>query len=374
MKTKNIAGCVLAFAAAVLAVGCGRENTAAAGIVPFPSLAVRPLAALPDENIARRTFIPLDASDPQYFFNRADNIKVRDGKIYLLFWNRHNDTRLLVFDMQGKGVLALDRRGEGPEEYAQISAFDVDRRGNIHIVDGNRDQLLVYGPHGDFIRRQDLPYEADDIRCLPTGDYLLALCNWNRKQAAGRKVVLAAPDLSVKKAYFRYADDLDANFILDSNGFTDCGDGMTAYNESMNGHIYLFGRQGELADSLYVDFGSRTIPEKEKSDIEKNIWKNSSYLCLSGSNAVLDGSVAGNMYSRRKFAYVIDRSGGIVYSDFGEKYSDALSIIVGVTDDGSIVSCIRPEMFQMGETSHIPDSVKEFVGDENFALCITKLK
>ncbi len=357
----------------VLLTGCSSEpqekNT-----IRFASLEKKALADFPDERIESRTFIKFDSTDPEFLFNDVDNVKIQNGRVYLLFWHRHNDTRLLVFDMQGKGVMALARTGLGPEEYYQISDFDVDQSGNIHIIDGNRDELIVYGPEGNFISRKKLPYEVDDIRCLPSGDYLFVLCNWNTGRCAGRKVILAAPDLSVKKEYFRYGENLDLNFILSSNVFTGTTAGFAAFNESLNDNIYIFDQTGSLTDSLRIDFGSRTIPEDEKSDVEKNILRNEAYTCLSGHNTIVNDYVAGNMYSGHAFSYLIDRTNDIIYSDFNKKYADAFSLILGAADDGRIISYIRPEMFGQEKPTHIPDDVIEHVEDDNFALCITKLR
>ena len=343
-------------------------------VIPFASLERKSLADFPAGKIESRTFVKFDSSDPEFLFNAVDNVKIQNGRIYLLFWHRHNDTRLLVFDMQGKGVMALNRTGQGPEEYYQISDFDVDKNGNIHIIDGNRDELLVYGLDGNFISRQKLPYEVDDIRCLSSGDYLFVLCNWNTGQCAGRKVILAAADLSVKKEYFWYGENLDLNFILSSNVFTGTTAGAAAFNESLNDNIYIFNSEGNLTDSLRIDFAGRAIPEDEKSNVEKNILRNETYTCLSGHNTLVNDYVAGNMYCGRAFSYLIDRTNNTIYSDFGQKYADALSLIIGATDDGSIISYLRPEMFGQDKPTHIPKDVAEYVEDDNFVLCITKLK
>lgn len=356
-----------------LLAGCSSEpqerNT-----IRFASLEKKTLADFPDEIIESRSFIKFDSTDPEFLFNDVDNVKIQNGRIYLLFWHRHNDTRLLVFDMQGKGVMALARTGQGPEEYYQISDFDVDQNGNIHIIDGNRDELIVYGPEGNFIGRQKLPYEVDDIRCLPSGDYLFVLCNWNTGQCAGRKVILAAPDLSVKKEYFRYGENLDFNFILSSNVFTGTSAGFAAFNESLNDNIYVFNSVGDLTDSLRIDFTGRIIPEDEKSDVEKNILRNETYTCLSGHNTLIDDYVVGNMYSGRAFSYLIDPENSTIYSDFGKKRADAFSLIIGATGDGRIISYLRPEMFGQDKATHIPEDVVEYVENDNFALCITKLR
>ena len=185
---------------------------------------------------------------------------------------------------------------------------------------------------------------------------------------------MAAPDLSVKKEYFRYGENLDFNFILSSNVFTGTTAGFAAFNESLNDNIYIFNSVGDLTDSLRIDFAGRTIPEDEKSDVEKNILRNETYTCLSGHNTLINGYVVGNMYSGRAFSYLIDPENSTIYSDFGKKRADAFSLIIGATSDGRIISYLRPEMFGQDKPTHIPEDVVEYVENDNFALCITKLR
>lgn len=316
----------------------------------------------------------MDTSRAEFLFDRVSDVKFRADRIYLLLRRRHNDTRLLVFDRQGRGVHVLDRRGQGPGEYAQISAFDVDEKGNIHIVDGNRDRLLVYDAQGGFIRGENLPFEADDLRALPTGDYLFVLNTWNRKASARSKVVLTGADLAVKQAYFRYPEEVSMNMILSKNMFSDVPGGITVLNESMNDRMYLFDRQGTLVDSLCVDFGRFTIPEAEKADVERNVYRNPAYRCLTGASSVSGAFLSGNMYHGDYHSYVMDLDENILYSGEGAEEADALSAIVGFSPQGEIVSYIAPEMLADGRGSHIPQDVREYVGEENYVLCLTRLR
>src|SRR5699024_11784575 len=99
-----------------------------------------------------RSFVLFDDADPDFLFATMNSVKLYGERIYVLTRPRINASRLLVFDQQGHGLLAIDRTGQGPEEYTQISRFDVDTAGNIHIIDGRLDELIVYGPDGTFVR------------------------------------------------------------------------------------------------------------------------------------------------------------------------------------------------------------------------------
>lgn len=129
------------------------------------------LSELPDSLIKSRTFVKFDSTDPEFMFNSAEDVKIKNGLIYVKYrYNR--DSKVLVFDMDGMPAFKVDRKGEGPEEYTQVSAFDIDGKGRIHIIDGRTDELLVYGPGGGFIKRTKLPFrggrrEMPDRRRIP---------------------------------------------------------------------------------------------------------------------------------------------------------------------------------------------------------------
>lgn len=331
------------------------------------------LSELPDSLIKSRTFVKFDSTDPEFMFDSAEHVKIKNGLIYVKY-GYSRDSKVLVFGMDGMPAFKVDRKGEGPEEYTQISAFDVDVNGRIHIIDGRTDELLVYGPNGEFVKRTKLPFEADDVKCLPEGGYLFALCTWNTRECSGNKAAVTDSLLSVKAAYLKYDQYNDDRAIVASNGFTPAGGGLTAFNEHISNTVRMFDDTGRLVDSCSYDFGPYNVPDEDKKDVENNIWGNTSYRCLSGAGAVGARFAFGSIYDgKREFSFIADRNTGTAYTDQGASEACPLSLITGGTADGAILSCLTPDMPGLDKVKNIPKDVLTHLENENFVLCITEL-
>lgn len=332
------------------------------------------LSELPDSLIKSRTFVKFDSTDPEFMFNSAEDVKIKNGLIYVKYrYNR--DSKVLVFDIDGMPAFKVDRKGEGPEEYTQVSAFDIDGKGRIHIIDGRTDELLVYGPGGGFIKRTKLPFEADDVKCLSEGGYLFALCTWNTRQCSGNKAAVTDSLLNVKASYLKYDQYHDDRAIVASNGFTQAGGGITAFNEHISNTVRMFDDTGRLVDSCSYDFGPYNVPDEDKKDVENNIYGNTSYRCLSGPGTVGKRFAFGSIYDgKRGFSFIADRDTGTIYTDQGAAEACLLSMITGGTAGGAVLSCLTPDMPGLDKVKNIPEDVLTHLENENFVLCITELK
>ena len=58
------------------------------------------------------------------------------------------DKNLLIFDINGKFISKVGKKGRGPGEYIQLAGFDIDSVGNIYILDYHK--ILTYNSDGIF--------------------------------------------------------------------------------------------------------------------------------------------------------------------------------------------------------------------------------
>ena len=95
-------------------------------------------------------YIALDSSDEFV----CQGIVLDIGKKFILVRNRINDGDVFVFDGKGKGLRKFNRKGQGNEEYLNISVSDVildEDNEEIFIYD--RRGIGVYDLYGKFLRR-----------------------------------------------------------------------------------------------------------------------------------------------------------------------------------------------------------------------------
>lgn len=110
----------------------------------------------PLSEIASETeYIPLETSD-NILIGNIEKLIVWKDRYYI--WDNLTET-IYCFDINGKYINRLYRKGEGPEEYASISDFEIDRKnGDICIYSNPMLSVLIYGENGKFKSRHRMPF------------------------------------------------------------------------------------------------------------------------------------------------------------------------------------------------------------------------
>jgi hypothetical protein len=73
-------------------------------------------------------YVPLETSD-ECLIGDADKTLIRNNKIYVADFS--SAMALFVFDMNGKFLFKIARRGQGPGEYTSFRDFDIQTNGDI---------------------------------------------------------------------------------------------------------------------------------------------------------------------------------------------------------------------------------------------------
>lgn len=171
----------------------------------------------------------MNDSSEKSLFGRPDKIEIQNGYIYIA------DQRmrvLAVYDINGKVVTSVGRRGQGPAEYVNLTDFDVDSVGNICILDGRLDKVLFYDSNFQFIREKALPFEADIIQFVQHGKMLCGLSSWNRGEHEGDKIVMTDIDMNVMNTFLQYDKYVDPAYWISNYQFAKSED-YVAYNQTI---------------------------------------------------------------------------------------------------------------------------------------------
>lgn len=215
----------------------------------------------------RCEYVLLNDSSEKSLFGRPDKIEIQNGYIYIA------DQRmrvLVVYDINGKVVTFVGRRGQGPAEYVNLTDFDVDSVGNICILDGRLDKVLFYDSNFQFIREKALPFEADIIQFVQHGKMLCGLSSWNRGEHEGDKIVMTDIDMNVMNTFLQYDKYVDPAYWISNYQFAKSED-YVAYNQTINDDIIVFTHSGVWKEVIRFDFGDKAVPDEYKINIEPKL-------------------------------------------------------------------------------------------------------
>jgi hypothetical protein len=105
--------------------------------------------------------IPLETAD-ESLIGQITEVQVSDGKMFV-FDTDHIHGGLFVFDMDGKFIRRIGRKGQGPEEYVFLSDFTVDEaKHEIYLMDLDRKCIMIYDIEtGKYIKRINISYMSE---------------------------------------------------------------------------------------------------------------------------------------------------------------------------------------------------------------------
>lgn len=211
-------------------------------------------------------FVPLELTESSMFHD-IDKIIFRNGLIYIGDFLMN---KVVVYDMYGKLVFVVDRRGAGPGEYQELKSFTVDDE-NIYILDNFRHGVYVYDCHtGDYKETRRLPVVASDVEALYNGDFLLTFVPTSHarlKHAQPQyRVFVVGEDFSIKNGLFEYSDD-EKEPVGKRTYFTTCGDSIVFSSFYFDGYT-IFSRSDGSYRHIAIDFKDKVPEDCRYGEIE----------------------------------------------------------------------------------------------------------
>jgi len=250
--------------------GCGNNSEKKSGIetVDFNRVSVKHFS-----QAETMGFLTSNAQTPLYFtedmyLKNIEIIKAHDRKYYVAD-GFIRSASLIVFGSDGMPISKIGSRGQGPGEYMNISDFDIDKNGFVHLIDGNTDYLLIYNSDYKFTESKKLPFDVDLIKCLDDGNYLLALSSWNVGEYENDMLVIVDKDLNVLESILKYDKSVvDNNFRLSKSGFVESFGKIFFKQANIDDHVYVLNRSGHIDLIYHFDFGSTKVPYEYRTNLE----------------------------------------------------------------------------------------------------------
>lgn len=144
----------------ILLIGCKlqKEDTSKAEIPTINLEKEYPIKRIDIHEIADVEYIPLETTDKSLLGNAAfsaiseNYIVIGDMKYF----------QILLFNRQGKYLRTIGKKGQGPGEYTNFEAFDVDfEKEEVYLYSLGLDQRMwIYSLNGKF--KREFKYKYDD--------------------------------------------------------------------------------------------------------------------------------------------------------------------------------------------------------------------
>jgi hypothetical protein len=109
--------------------------------------------------------------DENYMFSGLISFTTdRDGNFYV---SDHGNLRILKYNPEGKHVLTIGRRGQGPGEFQSLSVPRFDKDNNLYIGDVTGRRISFFNKEGNFLRHISMPSAYENI-FLNSKDFIVA--------------------------------------------------------------------------------------------------------------------------------------------------------------------------------------------------------
>lgn len=335
-------------------------------LIDYANSIKKELSEIPDSLLGEKKYVLLDNNNTDCFTSMITKVIVKNNRIYIL------DPKLLkivVFDKNGNGIGQVGERGQGANEYLNISDFCLSDNGDIYFIDGVLDKLFVFDKELHFKDSKKLPFEAEILHILDNGNILWGLCSWNEKECRGMKVALTDQNLNVINDEIEYDEYVDHSYQISFNKFIET-DNHLIYNQPIDNHVYLFDREGKLEQIMMVDFGDANVPDKEKKNVEKHLKEFEQYCMLKSFVVVTDRIVAGQLRKYGKTVpFIYDRKGNISYEGIPSELP-TYTTGTGYNDSNWITYMESTDK----KKPYLPDSVNNHLNNEGMVLCFQTMK
>lgn len=336
--------------------------------IDFNSFFLEEVESIPSHLINSKKYIKIDDSKENFIFRGIDKIKIFKDNIYIL---DRRMKKLLVFNMEGEGIGMVGKLGQGPDEYLQITDFDVDNKGCVCIIDGVSNKLMIYDSDFQIQKNIELNFEIDIIHCLDNNTFMLGLSAWNVGEFKDDRVVVTDFSNESVSRFLKYDKFIDNSYWISYYTFIESED-FIYYNKPIENELYVFSQHGDLLKKYQFDFGKNNVPNKYKMDIEKNLHKYEKYCCLKNFTVVTEKYIIGTLWEKLETkVFIVDRGNEFVYKLKTSADSDK-SGFVGYYE-GNIISYIYPGKYDDIYKEDLPEDIKEYINDDNIVICISDL-
>lgn len=195
-----------------------------------------------------------------------DKIIERNGKYYVL---DRAQKAVFRYSSLGEPLNRIGQKGRGPKEYLTISDYSVNPSGQVVILDGQLDEIIVYNDDGTFVSRKKANHDYGELFLLDNGEILLGCNAWDESDLSGSKLILADSSFVPHTVISSFIQGYDPNFVLPHIGFTEFN-GIVSYVCPIDDHVYVTPKKGGESKVFLINFGDEKVEDDQLKNIENS--------------------------------------------------------------------------------------------------------
>jgi len=233
-------------------------------VIDFKHLEEKPLS----EPKSNTCYLLLHASNPDLIIGSIFKVIMNKGRFYFVD-GRHR--YVVAYDSLGRSIGRVGAIGKGHLEYLRCHDMATDNHGNVYLSDGTGDKYIKYDSTLHAIAEYKANPEGTKIFITDDGFMLVGLSPWNVGEHEGRSVGLYDSKMNLTETYGNIGIH-DENVCFGGTGFANSGQYISYVSQyEIRDDVMLFSPiDGKLAKRLVFDFGNKSVPDENKTDIEKN--------------------------------------------------------------------------------------------------------
>jgi hypothetical protein len=238
--------------------------------------------------------IGVKEGDENYMFGERVYLNVDEaGQIYVTDWDRK---RIQKFGADGKYLLSIGRKGQGPGEFQNVWAPEFDKDGILYVVDIGQQRISFFDPEGKYLRQIAFPSVrvSGSLYFAASQNMITELTKMQADEAGGSKwetvVGLYDPAFQLLSEFGRsagvskplagrdenaiaqsWADTMTDMAFQPSSCYALAPNGEAYYGEGHTYEIKVFSPEGKLARIIRKDYDPIPITDVDKAAFRENM-------------------------------------------------------------------------------------------------------
>lgn len=261
------------------------------------------------EFATQTSYIPLETNDST-LISRISDIKKKDHLYYI-----SDESTLYKFNKEGKLVGKISKKGTGPDEYTNISDFQIDKDGNVWVLNRNQKRLNLYSWEGTLLKQIHLKYWVEKIS-FHDDSYIYMFGGNVLEEGKDSKIQVFDMNTEQYTAHFLPIDKNQSNYlhILGQQCFDKQNEG-TYFYQLFNDTIYKLTPQS-IEPYICVNLDNKNIPASFYERKYENVMfffnalhKESYAYGISYFHEYLSRYLFSFIYQQRQYLAVLPKSG-----------------------------------------------------------------